>query len=142
MDKSMVELAKIFKDTAKSVPTFEGFLVGKVLAAPPDIKVSIDEAIILDKSHLVIAAHVLKDYEREFEILEGEIQFTDENCGTTSVSSNHSHNIASLNVDSQTLKAKGKIKWTDTLKADDLVILVPAGNGQMYILLDKAVEFE
>lgn len=140
MDKAIVELANIFRNTAKSVPTFEGFLVGKVLTPPPEIKVSIDEAIMLDKSHLVIAAHVLKDYEREFEIFDAEIQFTDDNCGTTNVSNAHSHNVEALNVDSSTLKAKGKIKWKDTLKSDDLVILVPAGNGQMYILLDKAVE--
>lgn len=141
MDKAIIELASIIKNTTKNVPMFEGFILGKVIAPPPAIKVSIDEAIILDKSHLVIAAHVLKDYEREFEI-EGELQFTDENCGTTSVAGEHphSHSIQSLNVDSQTLKAKGKLKWTDTFKKDDLVILVPAGNGQMYILIDKAVE--
>lgn len=140
MEKSIVEFASLFKDVAKSVPTFEGFIIGKVISPPPAIQVTIDEAIILDKSHLVIASHVLKDYEREFEIFDAEIQFTDKNYGTTSVASAHSHNINSLNVDSSTLKAKGKMKWTDTLKQDDLVILVPAGNQQMYILIDKGVE--
>ncbi|EON70452.1 DUF2577 domain-containing protein [Lysinibacillus sphaericus] len=139
MDKSIIELARFFKDSAKSVPTFEGFIVGKVISPPPAIQISIDEAIILDKSHLVIAAHVLNDYERKFEI-EGEFQFTATDCGSTSANSSHSHSIESLNVDSKSLKAKGKLKWTDTLKKDELVILVPAGNQQMYILIDKAAE--
>lgn len=139
MDKSIVELASILKNTAKSVPTFEGFIVGKVITPPPEIQISIDDVIVLDKTHLIIAAHVLNNYEREFEI-EGDIQFTDSDCGTTTVSSAHSHGISSLNVDANTLKAKGKLKWTDTLKKDDQVILVPAGNQQMYILIDKGVE--
>lgn len=121
MDEMIVELANSIKGAAKSIPTFEGFIVGKVLEKPPEIKIAIDEAIILDKTHLVIAAHVLKEYEREFEIFEGEEIIINGSLPNT-------------------FTAKGKIKWTDTLKKDDLVILVPAGNQQMYILIDKAVE--
>lgn len=140
MDEAFVEFASVLKGVTKGIPKFEGFIVGKVISPPNDIRISIDEAIILDKTNLIIAAHVLKDYEREFEIFDAEIQFTDENMGNTNTVSNHSHTIQSLSVDSQTLKAKGKFKWTDTLKEGDLVILVPSQNEQMYILIDKAVE--
>lgn len=140
MDEAFVEFASVLKGVTKSIPKHEGFIVGKVISPPNDIRISIDEAIILDKSHLIIASHVLNDYERKFEVFDAEIQFTAENCGSTNTVSNHSHTIQSLNVDSQTLKAKGKFKWTDTLKEGELVILVPSQNEQMYILIDKAVE--
>ncbi|BAK15858.1 nucleoside 2-deoxyribosyltransferase [Solibacillus silvestris StLB046] len=140
MEESINELAGVIESVAKSVPKFEGFIIGTVISPPEDLRVSIDEAIILDKTNLIIAAHVLNDYEREFEIYEGDIQFNDTNMGVTNVAANHSHTIESLNVDSQTLKAKGKFIWTDTLKKDDLVILIPSENQQMYILIDKAVE--
>lgn len=140
MEEGIVELANVIKGVTNQVPRFEGFVIGRVISPPDDLRVSIDEAIILDKTNLIIAAHVLNDYEREFEIFEGDIQFDDANMGKTSSSGGHSHTIESLNVDSQTLKAKGKFKWTDTLKVDDLVILIPSENQQMYILIDKAVE--
>lgn len=140
MEESIVELASVIKNVTNQVPRFEGFVIGRVVSPPDDLRVSIDEAIILDKTNLIIAAHVLSDYEREFEITEGDIQFNDANMGTTNVAANHSHTIESLNVDSQTLKAKGKFKWTNTLVTGDLVILIPSENQQMYILIDKGVE--
>lgn len=141
MEQALTELAILLMEQGqKNAKPFDGFVVGKVLAPPPGIQVSIDEAIILDKTHLIIAAHVLSDYEREFEISDANMQFVDENCGTTNVASNHMHSIQSINVDAQNAKLKGKLKWIDTLQQGDLVILVPAANQQMYILIDKAVE--
>ncbi|QSB10439.1 DUF2577 domain-containing protein [Lysinibacillus fusiformis] len=139
MDEQMVEFAKMFKE--RDNQPYEGYIVGEVVEDFPEIAIKLDAQRILYKEHLVFAAHILKDYEREFEI-EGEIQFTDENCGETNVVSLHSHSIQSLNVDSQTLKAKGKIKWTDTIKKTDLVILVPNADHQKYIVIDKAVTFD
>ena len=133
-----VELAKTIKSQSQNTPTYEGFLIGEIVNEPPEIKISIDPAITLDKTNLIFASHVLTQYRREFEI-EGEIQFTDENAGTTTTAAGHTHGIQSLNVNSNTLKAKGFVKWTDTLKQGDKVILIPAGNDQMYIVLDKAV---
>lgn len=121
MEEGIVELASVIKGVTKEVPRFEGFVIGRVISPPDDLRVSIDEAIILDKTNLIIAAHVLSDYEREFEIIEGD----------------------EISIDSspiRTFTAKGKFKWTDTLKVDDLVILVPSQNEQMYILIDKGVE--
>lgn len=140
MNEAIVNIAKNFKDAKEGSKQFEGFLIGKVVSDLPDFKVQLSPEITLDKSHLIFSAHVLHDYEREYEIFDAEIQFTDENCGTTSISSAHSHTVQSLNVDSQTLKSKGKIKWTDKLKIDDKLILIPASNDNMYVVIDKAVE--
>jgi len=139
MDEQMVEFAKMFKER-DNMP-YEGYSIGEVVEGFPEIAIKLDAQRILYKDRLVFAAHILKDYEREFE-LEGEIQFTDENCGETNVMSLHSHSIESLNVDSQTLKAKGKVKWTDVIKKDDKVILVPNADHQKYIVIDKAVTFD
>lgn len=144
----MTELALLIKnggadptdETKQKESEFPGFFVGTVEIAPPEIQIRLSPEIVLFKENLIIAASVLKDYEREFEIFEGEIQFTDANCGQTNNVSNHSHAIESLNVDSDTFTAKGKIKWTDELVEGDKVILVPAQNENMYILIDKAVE--
>ncbi|MER2039722.1 MAG: DUF2577 domain-containing protein [Solibacillus sp.] len=119
MNKHIVELASIIKNQSNQKP-FEGFLVGTVESAPPNLKVRISPEILLQKENMIVAAHVLKDYEREFEIFEGdEIQL----AGSSPVS----------------FTAKGKLKWTNTLEVGDNVILVPAGNIQDYILIDKGV---
>lgn len=147
MSKAITELALLIKNSGslpqkqqKPSEGFKGFFVGIVEIAPPEIQVRLSPEIVLYKENLVISASVLKDYEREFEIFDAEIQFTDENCGQTNNVSAHTHVIASLNVDSNTLTAKGKIKWTDELVEGDKVILVPAQNENMYILIEKAVE--
>lgn len=147
MKKAITELALIIKNNgtveekkANNGSSFAGFYVGTVEVAPPDIKVRLSPEIVLYKDNLIISASVLKDYEREFEIYDTEIQFTDSNCGQTNVASNHSHTVESLNINTDTFRAKGKIKWTDELEQGDKVILVPAQNENMYILIEKAVE--
>lgn len=124
----MAELAVIIKTGGKVAPAdeqnksgFEGFYIGVIEVAPPEIKVRLGPEVILHKENLIISAAVLKDYEREFKIIEGE-----EIVITGSVPN--------------TFTAKGKIKWTDELKTGDKVILVPAQNDNMYILIEKAVE--
>lgn len=144
----MTELALIIKNsgadpkkkTNQKESEFPGFFIGTVEVAPPEIQVRLSPEVVLFNDNFIIAASVLKEYEREFEIFEAEIQFTDAICGQTNNVSNHSHAIESLNVDSDTFTAKGKIKWTDELVEGDKVILVPAQNENMYILIDKAVE--
>ena len=121
MEESIVELASVIKGVTNQVPRFEGFVIGRVVSPPDDLRVSIDEAIILDKTNLIVAAHVLNDYEREFEIVEGD-------------------EISINNSPVSTFTAKGKLKWTNRLLTGDLVILIPSENQQMYILIDKAVE--
>ncbi|MGD6845227.1 DUF2577 domain-containing protein [Bacillus infantis] len=135
--RAYIELAKMFKER-NNVP-YEGYLIGKVIADFPDIKIELDKNIILDKSHLVFSAHVLSGYNREYEISEADLQFRDTDCGQTEVASAHSHEIASLNVDSQMVTSSGKITWTDTIVKNDYVILIPSHNSQSFVVIDKAV---
>lgn len=125
MNKAITELAVIIKNvgnpTSKTSEGFKGFFIGKVDVAPPEIQVRLSPEIMLYKENLVISASVLKDYEREFEIFEGE-------------------EIIINGSPPNTFTAKGKLKWTDELVEGDQVILVPAQNENMYILIEKAVE--
>lgn len=125
----MAELAVIIKtggkvevvDNQTNNSGFAGFYIGVVEVAPPEIQVRLGPEVILYKENLIISAAVLKDYEREFEIIEGKEMII---AGSIP----------------NTFTAKGKIKWTDELKIGDKVMLVPAQNENMYILIDKAVE--
>ncbi|MER2170541.1 MAG: DUF2577 family protein [Psychrobacillus psychrodurans] len=127
--KAMAELAVIIKTGGKVKPAddptnksgFAGFYIGVIEVAPPEIQVRLGPEVILYKENLIISAAVLKDYEREFEIMEGE-------------------EIIIAGSIPNAFTAKGKIKWTDELKTGDKVILVPAQNDNMYILIEKAVE--
>lgn len=123
------ELAKMLKER-ESRP-YMGPRVGNVTSPPPDIKVVLEDGIILDKTHLVIAAHILSDYEREIKIpLANAEGMTDsKNVGDHG---GHNHNIETVGLD-------GKIQFIDTLKPGDKVILIPTTNEQVYFLIDKAV---
>jgi len=120
VNEAIVSIAKQFQNAKNGGKQFEGFLIGEVVAELPEIKVQIDPAIILDKTMLIFSAHVLHDYEREFEIFEGE-------------------EIIINNSIPNMFTAKGKIKWTDKMKNGDKLILVPSSNDNMYIVIDKAV---
>lgn len=127
MSKEIVELAVLIKHGNSSKTTtsttekssFPGFFVGTVEVAPPDIQIRLSPEVILYNDNLIISAAVLKEYEREFEIFDAEIELDEGVKAAT---------------------AKGKIKWTDELKQGDKVILVPAQNENLYILIEKAVE--
>lgn len=152
------ELAKMFKDRENKL--YRGPIVGIVISPPPEIKIKIDDNIILEKRHLVIGASVLKDYKRRV-ILSGErIRFSQSNppkyIGETSEvndggqgASNHSHIIKDINIDTisspspqiliEATREQDYIVTTDTFKVDDKVILIPAMDENTYFLIDWAV---
>lgn len=108
MQRGAIEIASRLKKMAKKESQYyEGFVIGKIISPPPSIRIAIDEAIILDDSHLIVAASVNNKYERE-------VQYVQTNNTST-----------------------GRLKFTDTLKVGDEVILIPAGNGQIFVLLDR-----
>lgn len=134
------ELAMLFKERDNKY--YLGPQIGKVISPLPEIKIALGDKIILVKEHLIISSHILKDYEREFSI-EGQIQLSQENAGETDNASvgdhgSHGHKLASLNLDTQ-YQSTGKIKWTDSLKEGDEVILIPTTNEQQYYVIDKVV---
>ena len=137
------QLAQLFKERENKI--YLGPQIGKVLTPPPGIKISLGDKIILDKERLIIASHVLNEYEREVEI-NGDIEIsggiglttlvqppppetptTSQTWGMTSTSLNGQETIT------------GKMKYTDTLKPGDEVILIPSNDNQIYFLIDKVV---
>ena len=62
--------ASVFKSLKNK--TYLGAIIGEVIEEMPNLRISIDDKIIIEKEQLVISNHVLKDYEREFEI-EGKV---------------------------------------------------------------------
>jgi len=124
----IAELAKMFKE--RDNVAYMGPQVGKVISPPPDLKVSLGKEILLTREHLVVAAHVLAGYERALEI-----PLTDDVTGETQPEligdpHQHTHQMGSIGI-------KGRIKFTNTLKAGDEVILIPTTDCQRYFLVDK-----
>lgn len=128
----LTELALLFRE--RDPKTSPSITTGIVVAPPPDPRIQLNEVIILEKENLVFAAHLVDGYERH-------IQLSDTDAGTTTTESDggegasaHTHGIAELNVDTT-------MKWLDTVKAGDEVILIPVEDGQLYYVIDKAVKF-
>jgi hypothetical protein len=63
MNDGIVALAKMFKE--RDNKHYEGFLVGKVITSFPDIMVSINGEILLDKEDLLITEKVYISLEND-----------------------------------------------------------------------------
>lgn len=114
-----IELAKKFKERNNRQRI--GNVIGKVISTFPNFKISIlDGQVVLDKNQLYISSLLEDNYKREFEVNNIE--------GATSNTSEHSHSIESL---------KGVIKFTDSLKLNDEVLLIPAENEQVWFIVGK-----
>lgn len=124
----LVELAKMLKERENK--PYIGPQIGIVVSPPPDIKIQLGE-IMLTKKHLIIAAHVLAEYERIFD-LTAETVVANTNGVTVGDHGIHTYELTDL-------QATGTIKWTNTLQEGDEVILIPSTDGQKYYLIDKAV---
>ncbi|WP_312130581.1 DUF2577 domain-containing protein [Lysinibacillus capsici] len=131
-------LARMLKENENPKPV--SMSTGIVISPPPNAQIRLNDTVILGNNQLVFAVHVLENYEREIE-LEGELKFTDADCGTI-VNAAGTGSVVSLNVDT-TFEAK-KVKSTtkDTLKEGDEVILLPTADEQLYFVVGKAVRFE
>ncbi|WP_165916261.1 DUF2577 domain-containing protein [Marinisporobacter balticus] len=131
------ELAKMFRE--RDNKNYLGPQTGIVISPPPNIQVTLGKKIVLTKEHLIIADHVLKDYQRELEI-KGNMQTSGEGGSITLKTSSTPtiYTVVTGNVSANTTII-GSMKYTDTLKTGDEVILVPATDEQTYFLIDKAV---
>lgn len=133
--------ANVFKSLKNK--TYLGAIIGEVIEEMPNLRISIDDKIIIEKEQLVISNHVLKDYEREFEI-EGKVTINAQTenaiAGVTGQATEnpdgHLHQIKLNEVD---YKTKGKIKWTNTLIKGDIVLLIASMDNQLFFLIDKGV---
>lgn len=138
------ELAMLFKERENT--SYMGPQMGTVISPPPDIKVGLGDKIILDKEDLILAAHVLAGYEREIEgnhitgsVFSSRGGKMDFHLTGNPPSQNYTITNFSL-LASTTEKSEGTLKYTDTLKAGDKVILIPSSDNQKYYLIDKAVK--
>ncbi|ABR48582.1 hypothetical protein Amet_2428 [Alkaliphilus metalliredigens QYMF] len=122
------ELAEMFKERENKA--YMGPQIGKVITPPPNIKVSLGDKIILEKNRLIIAAHVLSGYTR---------QFQGQSNGTITTKTPPSPVSYSEYTVLEDLNHAGEIVYTDTLKTGDEVILLPSTDEQKYIIIDKAV---
>lgn len=113
-----IELAKKFKERDKKQRI--GNIVGKVINTSP-LKISIlDGQVVLSGEQLYISISLENSYKREFETSNIE--------GKMSNVSSHLHIIESL---------KGTITFTDTLKVNDEVLLIPTEGEQTWFIVDK-----
>lgn len=133
------KLAKIIKQ--RDNVQYPSITTGIVISPPPQAKIQLNDATILENRHLVWSAHMLVDYERELES-DGEIKFTDSDCGQTTTSASHSHGIQTVNIDTEFETKNVKITMKDTVIVGDEVILQPTIDNQLYFVIDKAVRFE
>lgn len=145
MDK---ELARIFKKLKNR--SLLGAVIGSVLAPPPNLRISIDDKIIIEKEQIYISSQVLKGYEREYE-LEGDLELSGKDfllqatpavINDTSISG--SRPVTAIPEGQTTkvevkgsVKGKGTIKLTDTLKKGDIVLMIASSDNQKFFLIDK-----
>lgn len=99
--------------------------IGIVEAPPPNIRIKLDD-IPLEAKDCYISEYLLAGYRRE---AMGTIVSNTQpaTCHVT-----HDHAISNSYTDD--------IIYTDTLKAGDLVSVMPMAGGQLYIILDKVVK--
>lgn len=133
--------ANVFKSLKNK--TYLGAIIGEVIEEMPNLRISIDDKIIIEKEQLVISNHVLKDYEREFEI-EGKVTINAQTenaiAGVTGqATENPDGYLHQIKLNEADYKAKGKIKWTDTLIKGDIVLLIASMDNQLFFLIDKGV---
>lgn len=142
-----VRLAKLFKD--RENPILIGPVLGTVIVAPPELKVQINEKIILKKHQIIIAEEKVSGYQREFSS-EGEVNELDITLSEFSISSSDkdskgdTHGTVSGTgkfKGTGTFKKTGSVKWTDELVEGNKVILIPMLNNNLYFLLDKATTY-
>lgn len=110
------------------------FLFGVVISADP-LKIQVEQKITLNKNQLMLSRNVT-DYETEITI-SGDYGWITEDTQngvklqSLSLAQNHKHDIK---------LDKKKIKIHNALKKDEKVILLRAGGGQKYLVIDRVVK--
>ncbi len=134
--KAFDNLAKILRENFDN-PDWNGPFLGKIVKAPPNLEVQIDERIILKADRIVVAWEKVAGYTREFEV-KGNIEID----VTDSENQDSGGNIHNKIKAKGTYKASGTNKWTDELKVGDEVILNEFKNQKKFYLVDKAYYYK
>lgn len=98
-------------------------MIGKVISPPPNLRIAWNN-IVLEKNQLYVDLLLLKTYFRE---MKGHIVSGTQEAG------HHTHTHAIDNDYTATMI------YTDTLKAGDLVSVLPIKGGQQFIILGRVV---
>lgn len=131
------KLALMFK--SRDNPVFLGAITGEVVKAPPELEVKLENGVTIKNKKIMISIEKIVGYERAYS-LEGNItEYDFDNTTKSSPVPNHpAHPIPKLK-GKGTYKAEGKIKWTDTLKIGDKVLMLPTNDHKYFYLIDKVV---
>ena len=143
-DKAFDNLARVLQGRFGN-PDWNGPFLGKVVKAPPNLEVQIDERIILKADRIVIAWEKVAGYTREFsEKGNIEIEFDKFKVDSSDTDSGgNTHNTVSGSGSlSGTFSATGTNTWTDELKVGDEVILNEFKNQKKFYLVDKAYYYK
>lgn len=122
----IIELVYAVKQTAMETIRAEKLcdvMFGEVVSASP-LSIAIDQKLILGENQLILS-RLVTDYEAEIEIsTEAEWQ--------TEKTAEHTHSI----------KGKKKVKFLNSLKTGEKVILLRITGGQSYLVLDREGDFK
>lgn len=129
--------------------------LAKVLTPPPNLTIQTGD-IQIDKDNILISESLLSTFSRKckikgtFDPEKDSMSFTASNVGNTSSASvgdhgSHSHSIPSISVNSSSgftgnIEAEFTIDFTDTLKKNDIVAVIPTEDRQTYIILSRLVK--
>lgn len=134
-----------------------------VVAPPPDIVIKCGN-IEIKKENILISDYLLKGYSRQYEA-KGNLKFTDSSAsnGETSKETpgcifagqgsltvvSHQHTLTKVEIDTEDYSISGDdaendkcFKFTDTLKKNDILAVMPTLDTQTYIILAKVVKPE
>lgn len=134
---SISKLAGFFKQ--RDNHKWLGAITGQVIQAPPNLVVKLQSGITIKKNKILVAVEKLADYSRMFELV-GTINSITINATTSNrpcgkgATNEHGTIKGSGNIEMQ-----GVIKWTDTLKVGDTVLMLPTNNHDYFYLVDRVV---
>ncbi len=119
--------------------------IAEVIEPLPNLIVKVND-LQIDKDNILIADYLLKEHQRKITIRGERIKFRKNNpVGETEISSNHSHPLKYIDVDSVPIEIDAKaessyIQTEDTLKKGDLLAVMPVQDRQLYIILARLKE--
>ena len=143
-NKAFDNLASILRKNFGN-PDWNGPFLGKVVKAPPNLEIQIDERIILKADKIVVAWEKVAGYKREFrETGDISIEFDNFTVDSSDIDSggNKHQTVSGSGSLSGTFTATGTNTWTDELKVGDEVILNEFKNQKKFYLVDKAYYYK
>lgn len=136
------KLAKMFNER-ENKPIITA-TIGTVISIDP-IRIKYGDNIILEQRRLVIASHVLNGYTRTFQLTNVQMTQIEGSSGEISFHLKNNppsqdYTITGIDLPStQASSITATMTYTDTLKVNDKVILIPDNNLKKWHVIDRAV---